>query len=153
MARKVVYWVSTWFVGRAVALRGFQLPVGQFAGGSRICARRIPAATAHHSRDRQTLGRDRPRRPRLTQAQRVGLCRIHLCLDLGIYRALFGQRWHGSVRTADIAGTALRLLRDPAAESPMDCGRRSVQRSARPFCERKKSETKKPQNELRLKSA
>lgn len=103
--------------GRVFGLCCIRLLVGQSAGGSRICPRGISAATAHPSRDRQTAGRDHSGHPRLAQVQRVGVCRIHIRLDLGIYRALPGPRRPASVHAPDTAGTARGFLCNPAGES------------------------------------
>src|SRR5438270_13998503 len=78
------------FVGPDVALRGIRLRLGQSAGGRGIYARRISPATARHSWRRKNLRLDNAPRPRLNQTERVGLRRIHLRLDIGIFCALSG---------------------------------------------------------------
>jgi hypothetical protein len=103
--------------GHTVVLCSIHLLIGQSAGNSGICARGISAATAHYSRDRQTPWRDNPRRSWLGQTQRVGLCGIHIRVDLGICCALSCERWPDSIRAADIAAAPRHLLRDPATKS------------------------------------
>src|SRR5467141_3484220 len=102
---------------RAVDFCRIHLPIGQSAGGPRIRACGISATTAHYSWDRQTPWRDHPRPPRLCQTQGVGLCRIHIRVDLGICCALSGKRWLGSIHAADIAAAPCHLLCDPPGKS------------------------------------
>src|SRR5437868_737101 len=78
-------------VGADVALRGIRLRLGQSAGGRGIYACRISPATACHSWRRKNLRLDHAPCPRPNQTEGVGLRRIHLRLDIGIFRALSGE--------------------------------------------------------------
>ena len=60
-----------------------------------------------------------PRRPRFGQTQGVGLCRIHVRVDIGVCCALFGERWPESIHAADIVAAPRYLLCEPAAKSPV----------------------------------
>jgi hypothetical protein len=51
--------------------------------------------------------------------QGVGLCRIHIRMDLGYCCALSSERWPESVRAADIAAAPRDLLCDTAGKPPV----------------------------------
>src|SRR5580704_18077473 len=97
-------------------IRGLRLSLRQPAGSRRIHPRGISTATARASGGSETPWRDHAAHSRLAQAQRVGLCRIHLRVDRGSRRALPRQGRTSSICPAGIAGSARCLVCDPAAK-------------------------------------
>src|SRR5215469_14033838 len=105
--------------GGDVALCGIRLPVWKSAGGSRIRSRGISATTEGYSGDRQTSWRDRAARAGRGHAQRVGLCRIHIRMDLCVFCALSCWRWSNSLLAVGVIGAPSRLLLYPPSEPPV----------------------------------
>src|SRR2546429_4392827 len=85
--------------------------------GVQTCALPIlSAAIEDYSGDRQTSWRHRAAATWRGQTQRVGLCRIHIRMDLCVFCALSCWRWAESILAAGIIAAPSRLLPYPPCE-------------------------------------
>ena len=115
MTRKITYWVST---GLVAALSAFA-PCTYLSGSLQAVQGFAHVGYPQQLRIILGIAKLLGAITLLGQTQGVGLCRIHLRMDLGICCALSGERWPESVPAGDIAVATGHLLCDSAGKPPV----------------------------------
>src|SRR3974390_443887 len=98
-----------WNCGGNVVAGGIYVFVGISAGGRGVRACGVSATAARAAWDRKASGGDHAAESGAGEVERVGLRRIHVCLDRRHGRALSGARWGEGLLAAGFAGVARGL--------------------------------------------
>jgi len=117
MARKITYWIATGLMAALSLFAGYA-----YVSGSAQAVEGF-AHVGYPQQLRVLLGVAKLlgyfAGAGIAETERVGLFRIHVCVDRGVLRALFGQGWREGLCAAGAAGVAGRVVRHAAAQPPL----------------------------------